>query len=123
MGVDAAIFAKESKHYFYFDRQWNLLDFEALDGEGGEGDVIADICANLAGRSAGGLANYEVKAEEVLRLIAWKRAINDDNGWLAHIERFVKEHPNDTFFTRNDHERESMDDVIERDVYTEVRYE
>lgn len=101
MGVDASLFAKKSKTYFYFDREYNLQghwkvddihpdDFDLQDGllseiknEGlGNSDTLFFLEENLSLMKEAGEANSSI--------------------WTRRLIKFVKEHPDDHFFIRNE---------------------
>jgi len=121
MGVDAGLFAKKSKRYFWFDRKdnirayWNMESFE-------EWKKMETIYGRLTDSKEG------VSAEELLPFLktnikCWEKADEDQryNGeWIRHLIKFVKANPDDRFFVITDHDSD-WPDIL--DDYEEVSIE
>lgn len=106
MGVDACMFAKKAKRYYYFDRLYNInrgiwAEDALTDDEFMEGDRIYYKLINDKSATAA-----EVRKLCELNLKGYKTTPDDDrSGWIMNILEFVNKFPDDEFFVQTDHEQ------------------
>jgi hypothetical protein len=103
MGVDAGIFAKKSKKYFWFDRlsnievHWSVSDSHLFDW-------LQETRQNIMDQK------NPLPAEKVSPFLhelvtIWELAEEDQRyhgGWVSDCIKFVEAHPDDLFFVASD---------------------
>ena len=105
MGVDAGIFAKKAKKYFWYDRDYHLT---AHMNENVPGDVSVK-CEDIRWRLRDG-HRHKVTAEEVIFLAnsnirAWLSEIEDQQHHhlnVLGVKEFAEAYPDDEFFIDTD---------------------
>lgn len=107
MGVDACIFAKKSKKYFYFDRLSNIEKFWDLQSYE-DSSLTYDLLRKGKGVSALRTLKF---LEETLGVWLKQEAAAEvvpHSGWIEQMITFVKAHKDDEFFVVTDHDEPSM---------------
>lgn len=105
MGVDACIFAMQSKKYFYFDRLSNIEKYwDMQHGEYDECSLTYDLLRKKKGTSyLKTLKFLELTLAIWLKKEAAKE-VEPHSGWIVDMIKFVKAHPQDEFMVVTDHD-------------------
>ena len=120
MGVDASLFAKKAKKYFYFDRDYNLRSHDWVD------DCPEDAYEIQSGLhkelSSQWLCDSDVIYFLKENIEIWKEYGDEEDKcriyWSKKLIKFVEAHPGDKFFIARDNE--NMYDLIDEG-YIEVK--
>ena len=116
MGIDAAIFAKNARRFFYFDRSYNFLPgdlpknlalrYHVWTMETEPHTKVFDVETAL--RVVKGLTSEEVQNHARFCQAEWKKSFVETNqdghriSWNEKIEEFAKLFPDDRFFIADD---------------------
>lgn len=111
MGTDATIFAVKAKRYFYYDRDYNLMDLDDAAPLG-----VAQALEAM-------IDHRPVSAHDVRALLVSSAGDSDHLGWRLAILRFVDAHPDDTFVRYTSSGTPDHYEMRERDGYTEWKDE
>lgn len=112
MGVDAYIFAEQSKRCFYFDRKSNLFSYPDHEPHFGE---LQDRLNN----------EDRLAAVEIIWMCNFNIVRKHRAGWNRDIMRFVVRTPdyhNERFFVVSDHDCPDSHDVIDAGSYVTEEY-
>jgi len=104
MGVDAGIFAKKAKKYFWFDRLSNIDSYWNLPDWGS--NCYLEIRDNLMNRN-NTLTTYEILNFLRANVEAWELGEESQRyhaNWVRGIISFVEAHPEDQFFVALDND-------------------
>lgn len=104
MGVDAGIFAKKAKKYFWFDRLYNIERFFELDDQ--ELVLQLDSIKHDLMEKDNKLVGYQIIRFLKFNIEAWIAGPQEDRyhaEWVKQIIEFVEAHPDDNFFVATDH--------------------
>jgi len=102
MGVDAGMFAKNAKKYFWFDRLSNIENYWEYP------DEILDDAYRIKSRLMD--KNNSLSTNDIVKFLdlcvaAWESREESQRyhaDWVRGIIRFVQAHPNDQFFVSQD---------------------
>lgn len=104
MGVDAGIFAKKAKKYFWFDRLSNIQKYWNAPNE-----FVSDLSDTYDHLM---MESNNLSESEILNFLnasvqAWEAGEEEQQyhaGWVRKIIKFVKAHSGDNFFVAADND-------------------
>lgn len=138
MGLDAGLFAKKAKKYYWFDRLYNIQEYDSFyfnlenhkiqmsEKEFNSLDNTYDKLVNRVGVKKDELIGFLRKNMECWTMGDPERVYHA--GWCKCLIKFVEEYPDDEFFVVTDNSFDIIDltdkyEQIPEDTYLEYEYE